>query len=122
MVFTMGDPVLLQRDGAIATLTLNRPDVLNVLDESMVARLLEHATAIANEAAVRAVVLRGADRTSWQAAISTCSRSCAHCHPPSARPVSSLHRAGARGTRAFGPTAPARHRASTALVPDSARR
>jgi len=56
----MSDPILLQRDGAIATLTLNRPDALNVLDESMVAGLLEHATAIANDASVRTVVLRGA--------------------------------------------------------------
>ena len=56
----MSEPVLLQREGGVATLTLNRPDALNVLDEAMVRGLLEHLTAIANDAAVRVVVLRGA--------------------------------------------------------------
>ena len=60
MTELMSEPILLQRQGAVATLTLNRPDALNVLDESMVAGLLEHATAIANDGSVRAVVLRGA--------------------------------------------------------------
>ena len=35
----MGEPVLLHRDGVVATLTLNRPDVLNTLDFAMVEAL-----------------------------------------------------------------------------------
>lgn len=56
----MTEPILLARDGAIATLTLNRPDVLNVLDEGMVAALLRHATDLGNDASVRVVVVQGA--------------------------------------------------------------
>lgn len=56
----MNDSVLLQRDGVVATLTLNRPDALNVLDEPMVTGLLLHVTAIANDTAIRVVVIRGA--------------------------------------------------------------
>ncbi len=56
----MNDSILLEREGPVATLTLNRPDVLNVLDEAMVEALLTHAGALAADATVRVVVLRGA--------------------------------------------------------------
>lgn len=56
----MSDPVLFHRNEAVATLTLNRPDALNVLDEAMTTALLARVTAIGNDASVRVVVLRGA--------------------------------------------------------------
>ena len=56
----MNDSVLLRRDGAVATLTLNRPDALNVLDLPMVTGLLAHLSEIADDTTIRAVVLRGA--------------------------------------------------------------
>lgn len=58
----MNDTVLLDRDGAIATLTLNRPDALNVLDHAMVAAMTAHVAAIAGDDRVRVVVLRGAGK------------------------------------------------------------
>jgi len=58
----MSDPVLLERDGAVATLTLNRPEVLNALDLDMSRRLAEAASALEQDATVRCVVLRGAGR------------------------------------------------------------
>jgi 2-(1,2-epoxy-1,2-dihydrophenyl)acetyl-CoA isomerase len=58
----MHDSVLLRRDGPVATLTLNRPDTLNVLDETMVDALVAHAKEIAADASLRVVVLAGAGR------------------------------------------------------------
>lgn len=58
----MSDPVRSERRGAVALLTLDRPDVLNALDratlESLEARLRE----IAADPAVRAVVVTGEGR------------------------------------------------------------
>jgi enoyl-CoA hydratase/carnithine racemase len=52
------EPVLLRKDlGAIVVLTLNRPRTRNTLTEAMLAALGDELTAIANDRAVRAVVL-----------------------------------------------------------------
>ena len=56
------DTVFAARDGPIATLTLNRPDALNVLDHAMVDALIAHTAGIASDASIRVVVLRGAGR------------------------------------------------------------
>ena len=56
----MHDTVLLARDGPVATLTLNRPDVLNVLDVAMVDALAAHALALAADREVRVVIVAGA--------------------------------------------------------------
>jgi enoyl-CoA hydratase len=55
-----GSPILLERRGAVALLTLNRPHVLNALNTAMGLRLGEVLDEIAEEAAIRVVVLTGA--------------------------------------------------------------
>ena len=57
---TTPEPVLLARDGAVATLTLNRPAALNALDMAMMDALVAHTTALAADTTLRVVVLRGA--------------------------------------------------------------
>lgn len=56
------DPVLLDRRGAVAVVTLNRPDKLNSFDTPMFARFLAVFDEIREDAAVRAVLLTGAGR------------------------------------------------------------
>lgn len=51
--------VLLDFDGGVATLRLNRPDKGNAIDESMAADLVEAATQIAERPDVRAVLITG---------------------------------------------------------------
>ena len=58
----MNDTILLARDGAVATLTLNRPDALNTLDFAMVDALVARTAEIASDSSVRCVVVRGAGR------------------------------------------------------------
>jgi len=58
----MNDTVRLDRDGAVATLTLNRPDALNALDDAMVDALGASVASIASDASLRVVILRGAGR------------------------------------------------------------
>ncbi len=55
-------PVRYERDGAVATLTLNRPDVMNALDATITRALLEALQQAAADPAVRALVLTGAGR------------------------------------------------------------
>src|SRR5438445_13804743 len=55
----MSEPVLLHRDGPVATLTLNRPDVLNALDFAMVEALVARTADVADDDTLRVVVLRG---------------------------------------------------------------
>ena len=56
---TTPPPVLLERQGAIATLRFNRPEALNAIDVSMAEAFLAAMQAIAADPGVRAVVLRG---------------------------------------------------------------
>ena len=54
------DPVLLSRDGAIATVTLNNPARLNALTKAMWTRLGETMRLLSDNDALRCIVLRGA--------------------------------------------------------------
>jgi 2-(1,2-epoxy-1,2-dihydrophenyl)acetyl-CoA isomerase len=54
--------VVLQRNGAIATLELNRPEVGNAIDVVMARALLQSAIACDEDETIRCVVLRGAGR------------------------------------------------------------
>ena len=58
----MTSPILLSRDGPVATLTLNRPASLNALDAAMMDALVMHTSALAADDALRCVVIRGAGR------------------------------------------------------------
>ena len=52
--------VICQRDGAVATITLNRPDRRNAISQAMVSALAEHLLACESDREVRVVVLTGA--------------------------------------------------------------
>jgi 2-(1,2-epoxy-1,2-dihydrophenyl)acetyl-CoA isomerase len=53
-------PVLVSRDGAVATITLNRPSALNALDLTMVDAMIPTFADAAADRSVRVVVVRGA--------------------------------------------------------------
>lgn len=55
-------PLLLERHGAIATLSFNRPGALNAIDVPLALALRDAVRAIAEDTSVRCVVLRGAGR------------------------------------------------------------
>jgi 2-(1,2-epoxy-1,2-dihydrophenyl)acetyl-CoA isomerase len=55
-------PLRLERDGALAVITLDRPEVLNAFDEAMTSALTIAIDETAADAAVRAVVITGAGR------------------------------------------------------------
>lgn len=56
------DTIILDKQGGVATLTLNRPDVLNALDRQMALALVEAVADLTDDDNVRAVVLKGAGR------------------------------------------------------------
>ncbi len=58
----MSSPLLVERNGPVATLTLNRPDALNTLDFALMDALVAAAADVAADDALRVVVLRGAGR------------------------------------------------------------
>jgi 2-(1,2-epoxy-1,2-dihydrophenyl)acetyl-CoA isomerase len=58
----MSQPVLLTREAAVATLTLNRPDELNALDFAMVDALVDQIKAVAGDDSLQVVRLRAAGR------------------------------------------------------------
>jgi methylglutaconyl-CoA hydratase len=51
--------VLIERDGSILRITLNRPDVRNAIDEEVIGSLSSAATAAADDRSLRAIVLAG---------------------------------------------------------------
>jgi 2-(1,2-epoxy-1,2-dihydrophenyl)acetyl-CoA isomerase len=55
-------PLLLERNGAIATLRFNRPGALNAIDVPMATALRDAVRALAQDAGVRCVVLCGAGK------------------------------------------------------------
>ena len=58
----VAEPVLLERAGGIARVTLNRPDKLNALSTGLLGALRETLERVAGDPAVRVVVLTGAGR------------------------------------------------------------
>ncbi len=52
-------PILLERDGAIATLRFNRPAAYNAIDRAMASAFLDHVKALTADASVRAIVMAG---------------------------------------------------------------
>jgi 2-(1,2-epoxy-1,2-dihydrophenyl)acetyl-CoA isomerase len=58
----MSDPVLFERDGAVATIRLNRPDRLNAIDAEAARLLLDAVRRAEREDGLRALVLRGEGR------------------------------------------------------------
>lgn len=56
-------PLLVGRDGAVATLRFNRPGALNAIDVPMAEALLAAVEQLAADASVRAVLLSGAGRS-----------------------------------------------------------
>ncbi len=56
----MTDSVLVDVAEGVATVTLNRPQVMNAMDGAMMARLRDVAEGVQEDGAVRAVVVRGA--------------------------------------------------------------
>jgi 2-(1,2-epoxy-1,2-dihydrophenyl)acetyl-CoA isomerase len=58
----MSDAILLNRAGALATLTLNRPDALNTLDFDMMDALVARTKQIADDESIRCVILKGAGK------------------------------------------------------------
>jgi enoyl-CoA hydratase len=63
----MSEPVLVNTDGPIATVTLNRPERLNALDRRMWARLGEAMRELSADDALRCVVVRGAGEKAFAA-------------------------------------------------------
>lgn len=59
----MTEPILLREDeGAVSTLTLNRPEALNALSDAMLAELKTAFAALEGDRGVRAVILRGSGK------------------------------------------------------------
>ena len=61
------DNLLLERDGAVAVITVNRPQVLNALNVSTIDDLRRAALALKHDAGVRAIVITGAGEKSFAA-------------------------------------------------------
>lgn len=61
------DPVLVARDGAIATVTLNNPERLNALNKAMWAALGEAMRQLSADDGLRCVVVRGAGEKAFAA-------------------------------------------------------
>ncbi|TMH16903.1 MAG: enoyl-CoA hydratase/isomerase family protein, partial [Betaproteobacteria bacterium] len=63
----MADPVLVQRDGSVATVVLNRPESLNALSESSWRELGRQMRELSLESDLRCVILRGAGNKAFGA-------------------------------------------------------
>jgi 2-(1,2-epoxy-1,2-dihydrophenyl)acetyl-CoA isomerase len=57
-----GDTIVASRDGAVVTLTLNRPAALNALDFSMMDAFVAQTSALAADNSLRVVIIEGAGR------------------------------------------------------------
>ena len=59
----MSDPIIVSRDGPVARITLNRPEVHNAFDEQVIAGLQAAFDGLRDDASVRVVVLAGEGRS-----------------------------------------------------------
>ena len=57
------DTILTERDGAVATLTINRPDTLNAIDREVIAAFHSALDGLEKDESVRVLVITGAGRS-----------------------------------------------------------
>jgi enoyl-CoA hydratase len=88
------DNLLLERDGAIALVTINRPQVLNALNAQTIDELRRAALELKHDDSVRVVILTGAGEKSFVAGADI--KELAAMSPESAREL------GLRGQHVFG--------------------
>ena len=82
----MSDPLLVERRGPAAWLTLNRPDKMNALNAELLAALEKALDEVAADDDVKVVVLTGAGERAFSAGFDL---EAAAGDPPSATPPSS---------------------------------
>jgi len=58
----MSDAVLVERDGGVATLTLNRPDIRNAMTVELTEAFADAVASLRSDSAVRAVIVTGAGK------------------------------------------------------------
>jgi enoyl-CoA hydratase len=63
----MSDLVLQEMQGAVAILTLNRPEKLNALSYALIDRMMQRLDAIEDDPAIRAVIITGAGNRAFSA-------------------------------------------------------
>jgi enoyl-CoA hydratase len=63
----MPDPILFEMKGAVALVTLNRPEVLNALDYALIDRMMDVLDQVDDDRSARAVVLTGAGDRAFSA-------------------------------------------------------
>lgn len=63
----MSQPIIVERDGAIATIILNSPDKMNAMNEAMWQGLADAMTGLSADDDVRCIVLRGAGERAFSA-------------------------------------------------------
>ncbi len=70
MTETTAEPVLVtDRQGAVAILTLNRPQAMNALSQALIRALTAEILALAKDDAVRVIVLTGAGDRAFSAGL-----------------------------------------------------
>ena len=86
--------LLIDRDDAVVTLTLNRPDKLNALNEELLRELVASVTTLTDDPTVRAAILTGAGDKAFAAGADIAAM--VDMAPPQAKRFSDLgHRLGA---------------------------
>ena len=58
----MSNPIVITTQGAVETVTLNRPEALNAMDEPMIMALQDYFRGLQDRHAVRVVILRAEGR------------------------------------------------------------
>jgi enoyl-CoA hydratase len=94
--------IALSRDAAVATITLDRPDKLNALNEALMRELLDTVTGLDEDASVRVAILTGAGSKAFAAGADIAAMR--EMTSPQARQFAELgHRVGAAIERAHIP-------------------
>jgi methylglutaconyl-CoA hydratase len=87
------DPILVARDGPVLRVALNRPEVRNAFDEDVIASLTKLAVSVADDRAVRAVVLSGSGKSFCAGAdLAWMSKAIAYSHAENLRDAEDLAR------------------------------
>ena len=86
----MSDPILVSREGAIATVALNNPERLNALNKAMWRRLGETMRVLSADDALRCIVVRGAGERAFAAGADIAEFAAERANAKQAKPYGNL--------------------------------